>query len=71
MKQKPFYYPGELHDVIEIVGYNVYMTLDRTIELKMVQRQRGPKEQAFRNALDGLRVNRPNVQHWELLCTRI
>ena len=61
MKQRPFYYLGELCNVIEIAGCNAYMALDCTIELKTVQRQRGLEEQAFRNALDGLRVNRPNV----------
>ncbi len=61
IKQRPFYYPKELRDITEIAGRNTYIALDRTIELKTIQRQRGPKEQAFRNALDGLRVNRPNI----------
>src|SRR6266566_7672796 len=42
MKQRPFYYLGELRDVTKIAGRNAYITLDRTIELKTVQRQRRP-----------------------------
>ncbi|SRR6266699_1705762 len=37
IKQRPFYYPGELRDVTEITGRNTYIALDRTIELKTVQ----------------------------------
>jgi len=71
IKQKPLYYPEELYDIIEIAGRNTYIMLDYTIELKTIQRQRRPEKQAFRNVLNGLRVNRPNIQHWELLCIRI
>ncbi len=38
MKQRPLYYPEELYDVTEIAGCNAYIVLDRTIELKTVQR---------------------------------
>ncbi len=61
IKQRPFYYPEELRNVTEIAGRNAYIALDRTIELKTMQRQRGPEKQTFRNALDGLRINWPNV----------
>lgn len=69
--QRPLYYAGELRNVTEIAGRNAYMALDRTIQLKTVQRQRGPEEEAFRNALDGLRAGQPSVPDWELLCTRV
>ncbi|KJZ69145.1 hypothetical protein HIM_11463 [Hirsutella minnesotensis 3608] len=51
--QKPVYYDKEVQGV-EIEGRNAYRHFDKTVFLKVAQRQRGKDQEAFRTALEEL-----------------
>ncbi|KJK73540.1 hypothetical protein H634G_11211 [Metarhizium anisopliae BRIP 53293] len=68
--QKPLYYDKEVQGV-EIKGRNAYRRFDKSVFLKVVQRQRGDDQKAFRTALEELRllqlVNEYNHYHLDRL----
>jgi hypothetical protein len=68
--QKPLYYDKEVQGV-EIKGRNSYRQFDKTVFLKVVQRQRGNDQGAFRTALGELRLLRLSVESWKLLSSRV
>ncbi|RYP03315.1 hypothetical protein DL765_010542 [Monosporascus sp. GIB2] len=53
--QKPLYYDKEVQGV-EVKGRNAYRRFDKSVFLKVVQRQRGDGQEAFRKALGELRL---------------
>ncbi|EXU95533.1 PIF1-like helicase [Metarhizium robertsii] len=68
--QKPLYYDKEVQGA-EIKGRNVYRRFDKSVFLKVVQRQRGDDQKAFRTALGELRLLQLSVESWKLLSTRV
>ncbi|KJK85038.1 hypothetical protein H633G_11133 [Metarhizium anisopliae BRIP 53284] len=68
--QKPLYYDKEVQGV-EIKGRNAYRRFDKSVFLKVVQRQRGDDQKAFRTALGELRLLQLSVESWKLLSTRV
>ncbi|OAQ57415.2 ATP-dependent DNA helicase PIF1 [Pochonia chlamydosporia 170] len=64
--QKPLYYDKEVRGV-EIKGRNAYRHFDKSVFLKIVQRQRGDEQKAFRTALGELRLLQLSVESWNLL----
>ncbi|RKK07525.1 hypothetical protein BFJ65_g17730 [Fusarium oxysporum f. sp. cepae] len=68
--QKPLYYDKEVQGV-EIKGRNAYRRFDKSVFLKVVQRQRGDDQEAFRTALGELRLLQLSMESWKLLSTRV
>ncbi|KJK73347.1 hypothetical protein H634G_11488, partial [Metarhizium anisopliae BRIP 53293] len=68
--QKPLYYDKEVQGV-EIKGRNAYRHFDKSVFLKVVQRQRGDEQKAFRTALGELRLLQLSVESWKLLSGRV
>lgn len=68
--QKPLYYDQEVQGV-EIKGRNAYRRFDRTDFLKVVQHQRGEDQEAFRVALEELRLHQLLQESWRLLSGRV
>ncbi|KHO10893.1 Sec1 family protein [Metarhizium robertsii ARSEF 23] len=68
--QKPLYYEKEVQGV-EINGRNAYRRFDKSVFLKVVQRQRGDELEAFRTALGELRLLQLSVESWKLLSSRV
>ncbi|KJZ69841.1 hypothetical protein HIM_10769 [Hirsutella minnesotensis 3608] len=68
--QKPLYYDKEVQGV-EIKGRNAYRRFDKTVFLKVAQRQRGNDQGAFRSALEELRLLRLSMESWKLLSSRV
>ncbi|EFY84461.1 ATP-dependent DNA helicase PIF1 [Metarhizium acridum CQMa 102] len=68
--QKPLYYDKEVQGV-EIKGRNAYRHFDKSAFLKVVQRQRGDEQKAFRTALGELRLLQLSVESWKLLSGRV
>ncbi|KAF5128332.1 ATP-dependent DNA helicase pif1 [Metarhizium anisopliae] len=68
--QKPLYYDKEVQGV-EIKGRNAYRHFDKSVFLKIVQRQRGDEQKAFRTALGELRLLQLSVESWKLLSGRV
>ncbi|KAF6517645.1 hypothetical protein HZS61_003206 [Fusarium oxysporum f. sp. conglutinans] len=68
--QKPLYYDKEVQGV-EIKGRNAYRRFDKTVFLKVVQRQRGDDQEAFRTALGELRLLQLSKESWKLLSSRV
>ncbi|EFZ03292.1 DNA helicase PIF1, ATP-dependent [Metarhizium robertsii ARSEF 23] len=68
--QKPLYYDKEVQGV-EIKGRNAYRHFDKSVFLKVVQRQRGDEQKAFRTALGELRLLQLLVESWKLLSGRV
>ncbi|KAF5127214.1 ATP-dependent DNA helicase pif1 [Metarhizium anisopliae] len=68
--QKPLYYDKEVQGV-EIKGRNAYRRFDKSVFLKVVQRQRGDDQKAFRTALGELRLLQLSVESWKLLSGRV
>ncbi|KID82377.1 ATP-dependent DNA helicase PIF1 [Metarhizium guizhouense ARSEF 977] len=68
--QKPLYYDKEVQGV-EIKGRNAYRRFDKSVFLKVVQRQRGDDQKAFRTALGELRLLQLSVKSWKLLSGRV
>ena len=68
--QKPLYYDKEVQGV-EIKGRNAYRHFDKSVFLKVVQRQRGDDQKAFRTALGELRLLQLSVESWKLLSGRV
>ncbi|KID81673.1 ATP-dependent DNA helicase PIF1 [Metarhizium guizhouense ARSEF 977] len=68
--QKPLYYDKEVQGV-ETKGRNAYRRIDKSVFLKVVQRQRGDAQKAFRTALGELRLLQLSVESWKLLSTRV
>ncbi|KAL6405464.1 transposase [Ilyonectria robusta] len=68
--QKPLYYDKEVQGV-EIKGRNAYRRFDKSVFLKVVQRQRGDDQEAFRLALGELRLLQLSVESWKLLSGRV
>ena len=68
--QKPLYYDKEVQGA-EIKGRNAYRRFDKSVFLKVVQRQRGDDQKAFRTALGELRLLQLSVESWKLLSTRV
>jgi Helitron helicase-like domain at N-terminus/PIF1-like helicase len=56
-----------------IAGRNAYLTLNQTMQLTEIMRQRGGDQEAlhFRQALAELRTGEVTLASWELLCTRV
>ncbi|KAF5139513.1 ATP-dependent DNA helicase PIF1 [Metarhizium anisopliae] len=67
---KPLYYDKEVQGV-EIKGRNAYRHFDKSVFLKVVQRQRGDEQKAFRTALGELRLLQLSVASWKLLSGRV
>ncbi|KAM5357383.1 hypothetical protein ACJZ2D_016323 [Fusarium nematophilum] len=67
---KPLYYDKEVQGV-EIKGRNAYRRFDKSVFLKVVQRQRGDDQEAFRTALEELRLLQLSMESWKLLSTRV
>ncbi|KAI8404628.1 hypothetical protein FOFC_16123 [Fusarium oxysporum] len=67
---KPLYYDKEVQGV-EIKGRNAYRRFDKTVFLKVVQRQRGDDQEAFRTALGELRLLQLSKESWKLLSSRV
>lgn len=70
MLQKPLYYDKEVQGV-EIKGRNAYRRFDKTVFLKVVQRQRGDDQEAFRTALGEVRLLQLSKESWKLLSSRV
>ncbi|KAM4062456.1 PIF1-like helicase [Hirsutella rhossiliensis] len=68
--QKPLYYDKEVQGV-EIKGRNAYRRFDKTVFLKVAQRQRGDDQGAFRSALEELRLLQLSTESWKLLSSRV
>ncbi|KJZ68390.1 hypothetical protein HIM_12221 [Hirsutella minnesotensis 3608] len=68
--QKPLYYDKEVQGV-EIKGRNAYRRFDKTVFLKVAQRQRGDDQGAFRSALEELRLLQLSMESWKLLSSRV
>ncbi|KAG7002669.1 ATP-dependent DNA helicase PIF1 [Fusarium oxysporum f. sp. conglutinans] len=68
--QKPLCYDKEVQGV-EIKGRNAYRRFDKSVFLKVVQRQRGDDQEAFRTALGELRLLQLSMESWKLLSTRV
>ncbi|KAM4058148.1 PIF1-like helicase [Hirsutella rhossiliensis] len=68
--QKPLYYDKEVQGV-EIKGRNAYRRFDKTVFLKVAQRQRGDDQAAFRSALEELRLLQLSMESWKLLSSRV
>ncbi|KAG7403319.1 ATP-dependent DNA helicase pif1 [Fusarium oxysporum f. sp. rapae] len=68
--QKPLYCDKEVQGV-EIKGRNAYRRFDKSVFLKVVQRQRGDDQEAFRTALGELRLLQLSMESWKLLSTRV
>ncbi|KAL6405772.1 AAA ATPase and PIF1-like helicase domain protein [Ilyonectria robusta] len=68
--QKPLYYDKEVQG-LEIKGRNAYRRFDKTVFLKVVQRQRGDDQEAFRTALGELRLLQLSKESWKLLSSRV
>ncbi|KAM4067671.1 PIF1-like helicase [Hirsutella rhossiliensis] len=68
--QKPLYYDKEVQGV-EIKGRNAYRRFDKTVFLKVAQRQRGNDQAAFRSALEELRLLQLSMESWKLLSSRV
>ncbi|KID90368.1 ATP-dependent DNA helicase PIF1, partial [Metarhizium majus ARSEF 297] len=68
--QKPLYYDKEVQGV-ETKGRNAYRRIDKSVFLKVVQRQRGDDQKAFRTALQELRLLQLSVESWKLLSGRV
>ncbi|KGQ02733.1 DNA repair and recombination protein PIF1 [Beauveria bassiana D1-5] len=68
--QKPLYYDKEVQGV-EIKGRNAYRRFDKTVFLKVAQRQRGEDQEAFRTALGELRQHQLSTKSWKLLSGRV
>ncbi|RMJ02347.1 hypothetical protein CDV36_015385, partial [Fusarium kuroshium] len=56
---------------LEIKGRNAYRRFDKSVFLKVVQRQRGDDQEAFRTALEELRLLQLSMESWKLLSTRV
>ncbi|KAM5350152.1 hypothetical protein ACJ41O_006657 [Fusarium nematophilum] len=56
---------------VEIKGRNAYRRFDKSVFLKVVQRQRGDDQEAFRTALEELRLLQLSMESWKLLSTRV
>ncbi|OWT42329.1 ATP-dependent DNA helicase PIF1 [Pochonia chlamydosporia 170] len=56
---------------VEIKGRNAYRHFDKSVFLKVVQRQRGDEQDAFRTALGELRLLQLSVKSWKLLSGRV
>ncbi|KAM4067367.1 Beta-ketoacyl synthase [Hirsutella rhossiliensis] len=67
---KPLYYDKEVQGV-EIKGRNAYRRFDKTVFLKVAQRQRGDDQAAFRSALEELRLLQLSMESWKLLSSRV
>ncbi|EMT69622.1 DNA repair and recombination protein pif1, mitochondrial [Fusarium odoratissimum] len=50
---------------------NAYRRFDKSVFLKVVQRQRGDDQEAFRTALGELRLLQLSMESWKLLSTRV
>ena len=59
--QKPLYYDKEVQGV-EIKGRNAYRRFNKTVVLKVVQRQRGEDQGSFRTALEELRLHQLSTE---------
>ncbi|KAF5128363.1 ATP-dependent DNA helicase pif1 [Metarhizium anisopliae] len=68
--QKPLYYDREVQGV-EIKGMNAYRRFDKSVFLKVIQRQREDDQKAFRTALGELRLLQLSVESWKLLSGRV
>ncbi|KAJ3506470.1 hypothetical protein NM208_g16071 [Fusarium decemcellulare] len=68
--QKPLYYDKEVQGV-EIKGRNAYRRFDKSVFLRVVQRQRGDDQEAFQTALGELRLLELSMESWKLLSTRV
>ncbi|KJZ70564.1 hypothetical protein HIM_10032 [Hirsutella minnesotensis 3608] len=68
--QKPLYYDKDVQGV-EIKGRNAYRRFDKTVFLKVAQRQRGDDQAAFRSALEELRLLQLSTESWKLLSSRV
>ncbi|KAG7429399.1 ATP-dependent DNA helicase PIF1 [Fusarium oxysporum f. sp. raphani] len=68
--QKPLCYDKEVQGV-EIKGRNAYRRFDKSVFLKVVQRQRGDDQEAFRTALGELRLLQLSMESWKLLSARV
>ncbi|KAJ2966261.1 hypothetical protein NQ176_g10232 [Zarea fungicola] len=68
--QKPLYYDKDMQGV-EIKGRNAYRRFDKTVFLKVAQRQRGDDQAAFRAALEELRMHQLSTESWKLLSGRV
>lgn len=51
--------PSNQLKAAKLAGRLAYLAFNKTIELKVVVRQQGDKQAAFRDALEGLRNNNP------------
>lgn len=52
-------------------GRAAYLQFNKTVVLRQVLRQQGNRQAAFRLALQALREGKVDVDHWQLLCTRV
>ncbi|KJZ68018.1 hypothetical protein HIM_03883 [Hirsutella minnesotensis 3608] len=68
--QKPLYYDKEVQGV-EIKSRSAYRRFDKTVFLKVAQRQRGDDQGAFRSALEELRLLQLSMESWKLLSSRV
>ncbi|KID81680.1 ATP-dependent DNA helicase PIF1 [Metarhizium guizhouense ARSEF 977] len=68
--QKPLYYDKEVQGA-EIKGRNAYRRFHKSVFLKVVQRQRGDDQKAFRTALEELRLLQLSVGSWKLLSSPV
>ncbi|KAM4067788.1 PIF1-like helicase [Hirsutella rhossiliensis] len=57
--------------MLEIKGRNAYRRFDKTVFLKVAQRQRGDDQAAFRSALEELRLLQLSMESWKLLSSRV
>ncbi|EJP61238.1 ATP-dependent DNA helicase PIF1 [Beauveria bassiana ARSEF 2860] len=68
--RKPLYYDRKVQGV-EIQCRNAYRRFDKTVFLKVAQRQRDEDQEAFRTALGKLRQHPLFTESWELLSGRV
>ena len=69
--EKPLYMDENLKSALDLKGRNAYLQFNKTVVLRQVVRQQGDDQAAFRLALKGLRNNKPEVNHWRQLCSRL
>ncbi|XP_044718785.1 PIF1-like helicase domain-containing protein [Hirsutella rhossiliensis] len=62
---------GDFFQLPQIKGRNAYRRFDKTVFLKVAQRQRGDDQGAFRSALEELRLLQLSMESWKLLSSRV
>ncbi|KAI8648244.1 ATP-dependent DNA helicase [Fusarium keratoplasticum] len=69
--QKALYSISDARSQLEVRGYTAYVQFNKAVIIRQVVRQQGNKQAAFRMALQGFRDNKPTIEQWRLLRTRL